>query len=115
MTPHGPAIPHTPNAPHAARPGPAARLLIAGVRLYQFTIAGVLGGRCRFHPSCSEYAVEALITHGPVRGTWLAARRLARCHPLAGSGVDPVPPPRSPTLRPDPPRTPDGSTPNRAE
>lgn len=74
------------------RPGPGARALVALVRAYQWTLAGVLGGRCRFHPTCSEYAVEAVRTHGAMRGALLAARRLARCHPLGGSGVDPVPP-----------------------
>ncbi len=61
------------------------------VRLYQITLGPWLGGRCRFHPSCSVYAIEALRTHGPVRGTYLAALRLARCHPLGGHGWDPVP------------------------
>lgn len=69
--------------------------LILCVRAYQATLSPLLGGRCRFHPSCSNYAIEALREHGPVRGSWLAARRLVRCHPLGGSGVDPVPPRRS--------------------
>lgn len=61
------------------------------IRAYQITLGPWLGGRCRFHPSCSEYAIEAYRTHGVLRGTWLAARRLARCHPLGGKGWDPVP------------------------
>lgn len=75
-------------------PGLAGRALIGLVRIYQYTFAAVLGGRCRFHPSCSEYAVDALRTHGAIRGVALAARRFSRCHPLGGSGVDPVPPAR---------------------
>jgi len=75
----------------SAKAGLGARGLIGLVRLYQYTLAGVLGGRCRFHPSCSEYALEALRTHGALRGAALAARRLGRCHPFGGSGVDPVP------------------------
>ena len=85
-------MPPPPNTPPAPRPGLASRALIGLVRLYQCTLAAVLGGRCRFHPSCSEYAVDALRTHGPVRGASLAIGRLCRCHPLGGSGVDPVPP-----------------------
>jgi putative membrane protein insertion efficiency factor len=72
----------------------AARAVVGLVRLYQYTFAGVLGGRCRFHPSCSEYAIEALRTHGAVRGGVLAVRRFVRCQPLGGHGVDPVPPRR---------------------
>ena len=69
----------------------AAWPLIALVRLYQVTLGPLMGGHCRFVPSCSHYAVEALREHGPVRGVWLTARRLARCHPLGGGGYDPVP------------------------
>jgi hypothetical protein len=70
----------------------AATLLIVGVRAYQAVLSPFLGGQCRFHPTCSHYAIEALARHGAVRGGWLAARRLLRCHPLGGRGVDPVPP-----------------------
>ncbi len=75
--------------------GPIARVCVGLVRAYQYTLASVLGGRCRFHPTCSEYAIEAFRGHGAVRGLALAARRFARCHPLGGHGVDPVPPPAS--------------------
>jgi putative membrane protein insertion efficiency factor len=70
----------------------AARAALIPVRLYQLLISPMLGPRCRFAPSCSEYAADALKTHGALKGTFLAARRISRCHPLGGSGYDPVPP-----------------------
>lgn len=69
----------------------AARPLIGIVKGYQYLAAG-RPSPCRFDPSCSAYAVEALSTYGAARGGWLAARRLARCHPWGGQGYDPVPP-----------------------
>jgi putative membrane protein insertion efficiency factor len=63
------------------------------VRVYQVLLSPLLGGRCRFHPSCSAYALEALRLHGLLRGGGLALRRIGRCHPFGGSGYDPVPPP----------------------
>ena len=72
-------------------PSPAARLLAGGVRAYQLTLRGVIGGHCRFAPSCSHYAIEALHAHGARRGAALAARRLLRCHPWHPGGYDPVP------------------------
>ncbi|HYG27193.1 MAG TPA: membrane protein insertion efficiency factor YidD [Caulobacteraceae bacterium] len=67
-----------------------------GVRLalkgYKAALSPLIGQRCRYLPTCSEYAAEALVTHGPVRGSYLAARRLCRCNPFGGSGYDPVPP-----------------------
>lgn len=68
------------------------RVLILLIKSYQAVVAPALPPRCRFFPSCSQYGIEALREHGPVRGTWLLARRLARCHPFGGCGVDPVPP-----------------------
>ena len=65
--------------------------LLALVWLYQITISPWLGNNCRYEPSCSAYALEALRQHGAFLGTWLAARRIARCHPWGGSGYDPVP------------------------
>jgi putative membrane protein insertion efficiency factor len=70
---------------------PVAWLLIGIVRLYQAT-AAYRTPRCRFLPTCSTYAVEALRTHGPLRGTWMAVRRIGRCHPWNLGGFDPVPP-----------------------
>ena len=70
-----------------------AKLLIALVRGYQLTLSPFLGGSCRFLPSCSNYAIDALRTHGAVRGSILAARRLSRCHPFGRAGFDPVPAP----------------------
>ncbi len=61
------------------------------VRLYQLTLSPFIGNQCRFHPTCSHYAMESLQRHGPWRGSWLAAKRLGRCQPLAEGGFDPVP------------------------
>jgi uncharacterized protein len=71
---------------------PAALLLRGAIRVYQWVLAPVLGANCRYLPSCSEYAHEAIGVHGPVLGLWLAVCRLARCHPWGGCGYDPVPP-----------------------
>lgn len=68
-----------------------AKPLIGLVKLYRLAISPWLGGNCRFEPSCSSYAIEALQLHGALRGSWLAARRISRCHPWGGSGYDPVP------------------------
>ncbi|HIW00819.1 MAG TPA: membrane protein insertion efficiency factor YidD [Candidatus Desulfovibrio intestinipullorum] len=70
------------------------RLFILPIRLYQILLSPVLPHSCRFIPTCSAYAVEAIMTHGVLRGSWLTLRRLCRCHPWGGSGYDPVPPPR---------------------
>jgi len=75
----------------SARVGLLASLLIGLVRLYQRTLAHFIGGQCRFSPSCSNYALDALRTHGAFRGGWLTIRRVARCHPWGGAGDDPVP------------------------
>ncbi len=70
---------------------PAGRALAGLIRAYQLLVSPVLPGACRFHPSCSEYAREAVCRHGVLGGGWLAARRIGRCHPWAEPGYDPVP------------------------
>jgi putative membrane protein insertion efficiency factor len=67
-------------------------LLTALVRGYRFLLSPWLGRHCRFEPTCSAYALEALEAHGALRGSWLTAKRLARCHPFCAGGHDPVPP-----------------------
>ncbi len=69
-----------------------AAILAWPIRLYQRLISPALPPACRYEPSCSHYALGALAVHGPIRGLWLTARRLARCHPWGGFGFDPVPP-----------------------
>jgi putative membrane protein insertion efficiency factor len=61
------------------------------IRIYQVVISPILGPKCRFTPTCSQYALEALKKYGVFKGTWLAAKRIARCHPWGGHGYDPVP------------------------
>ena len=67
------------------------RMLVLPIRFYQRFISPLFPPACRFTPTCSQYAVEALQKHGPMKGLWLAVRRLLRCHPWGGSGYDPVP------------------------
>jgi uncharacterized protein len=74
--------------------GPLRLALLALIDAYRLTIGRMLGGRCRFHPSCSAYAAEAIRTHGALRGSALSAWRLLRCSPLTAGGPDPVPPRR---------------------
>jgi putative membrane protein insertion efficiency factor len=69
-----------------------ARILIGLVRFYQLAISPWTPAACRFTPTCSAYAIDALREHGVVRGLWLAVRRIVRCHPWGGFGYDPVPP-----------------------
>jgi putative membrane protein insertion efficiency factor len=68
-------------------------VLLAGVRGYQYLVRPMLGDNCRFYPSCSDYAREALERHGALWGTWLAVRRIGRCQPFHPGGYDPVPEP----------------------
>lgn len=74
-------------------------VLIAVLRAYRALISPLYGQVCRYHPSCSAYALEAVTQHGSLRGGWLAVRRLARCHPWAAGGYDPVPLHRSSSSR----------------
>jgi putative membrane protein insertion efficiency factor len=69
----------------------ASRFALALIRGYQLVLSPFAGGACRFVPSCSDYAMDAVERHGPSRGLWLALRRVARCHPFARPGYDPVP------------------------
>ena len=71
------------------------RLMIAALKLYKLAISPWFGAACRYEPSCSAYAADAIRLHGPIRGAWLGARRIARCHPWGSSGYDPVPQPGS--------------------
>lgn len=71
---------------------PAGAVLKGAVVAYQWTLRPLIGCNCRFHPSCSDYAIEALTGHGAVRGSWLSARRILRCNPWHAGGYDPVPP-----------------------
>jgi uncharacterized protein len=70
------------------------RVLLALLRAYRLLLSPLLGASCRFYPTCSTYAVEAVETHGAARGTWLAVKRILKCHPWHPGGVDPVPPVR---------------------
>lgn len=80
------------------------RLLLALIGAYRRLLSPLLGPRCRFAPSCSAYAAQAITVHGAGRGSWLAVRRIARCHPFHPGGHDPVPPVRPPwvTMEPGP-------------
>jgi len=66
-------------------------ILIFPIKTYQILISPLLGPSCRFSPTCSQYAVEAIQKHGPLKGSWLAFKRIIRCHPWGGSGHDPIP------------------------
>ena len=80
------------NDPRAtARRGPVGVILIGAIRVYQAVGSPFFGRHCRFQPTCSHYAVEAIEQHGSLRGSWLTVRRLLRCHPFGAAGWDPVP------------------------
>ena len=92
--------PRDPQA-RTASAGLAARALSLPVHAYRWLLSPVIGPRCRYLPTCSDYALEALVAHGALTGGWLALRRFARCHPFGGSGYDPVPaPPAAETAGP---------------
>lgn len=96
---------HTPPVRHVGGPARLPRkILQAPVHFYRYVLSPLLGPGCRFQPTCSAYALEALETHGALKGGWLALRRILRCHPITwlggSSGFDPVPPPqRTPKKR----------------
>ncbi|HSL95102.1 MAG TPA: membrane protein insertion efficiency factor YidD [Thermoleophilia bacterium] len=69
-----------------------SKVLVALVRVYQVVISPLVGPRCKYYPSCSNYAIEAVRVHGALRGTGMAAWRVLRCNPLSNGGLDPVPP-----------------------
>lgn len=69
-----------------------SRVLILPIKFYQQSISPMFPPACRYTPTCSQYAVEAITVHGPLKGLWLAIRRILRCHPWGGHGYDPVPP-----------------------
>jgi hypothetical protein len=66
-------------------------VMILFIQAYRFALRPLLVGACKFHPTCSEYATEAITRHGPLRGGWLSVRRVCRCHPWSPGGIDPVP------------------------
>jgi putative membrane protein insertion efficiency factor len=70
------------------------RLLVGLIKAYRYFLSPLLGPSCRFYPTCSAYAVEAIDTHGAIKGSWLALRRIVKCHPWHPGGIDPVPPRR---------------------
>jgi len=72
-----------------------SRVFIVLIRAYQYALSPMLGQRCKYYPSCSNYAIEALRVHGVLRGAGLAAWRVLRCNPFSDGGVDPVPPRRA--------------------
>jgi hypothetical protein len=75
----------------SARYGLVARALVGLLLVYRRLLSPLLGQNCRFYPTCSRYAIEAIRAHGAVRGGWLAVRRVTRCHPFHEGGLDPVP------------------------
>lgn len=70
---------------------PSVRVALAAIRSYQLLIRPLLTGSCRYLPTCSEYAAEAIVTYGALRGGWMGLKRVLRCHPFGGAGLDPVP------------------------
>ena len=69
---------------------PLQKILTLVIRFYQLALSPLLGQRCRFHPTCSQYAIESIKLHGGVKGSWLTVKRLLKCHPFSEGGLDPV-------------------------
>ena len=69
----------------------AVKFLLSLIKIYKLFLSPLLGNNCRYHPTCSSYAIEALETHGLIKGLYLAIKRVSKCHPLGGSGIDRVP------------------------
>ncbi|GLZ12539.1 hypothetical protein Acsp04_27740 [Actinomadura sp. NBRC 104425] len=90
-----------PSQPAAGGISLAARALVFLIRAYRRFLSPLLGQQCRFYPTCSAYGLEALQTHGALRGTWLTVRRIGRCHPFNRGGYDPVPPPKGRAAAPE--------------
>ncbi|MBV6524308.1 membrane protein insertion efficiency factor YidD [Ursidibacter maritimus] len=86
------ATPHSSRPTNQTKPSVIAYLLLGLVHFYRYVISPLLGPRCRFYPTCSQYALDAIRIHGAIKGSWLTAKRLSRCHPLSEGGDDPVPP-----------------------
>lgn len=86
-----------PGSPHAAPQCTAipAWIMLLAIKAYRLILSPWIGNQCRFYPTCSHYAEEAIQTHGALMGAYLTLRRLAKCHPWHQGGCDPVPPPRS--------------------
>lgn len=82
---------HTDKSIRPTGRSPLALLFLGLVRLYQLVLSPLLGPRCRFQPTCSSYAIEAITLHGGMKGGWLALKRILKCHPWGGFGYDPVP------------------------
>jgi len=84
-------VPHSSGLQRYSERPISVRVALAAIRGYQLLIRPLLTGSCRYLPTCSQYAAEAIVTYGALRGGWMAIRRVLRCHPFGGAGLDPVP------------------------
>jgi putative membrane protein insertion efficiency factor len=90
-----PQSPSEPGGKNRPAPGSLSRLAIFLIHGYRYLVSPWVGNQCRFYPSCSHYAEEAINTHGFIKGGYLTGRRLLKCHPWHPGGLDPVPPPKT--------------------